>query len=287
MQRALMIGLSLLGVVAVVAAGIAVWANIGYRQRMAEAETAWNAIAARAAPAAATFAPDTVADLPEIARRYFTHAIAPGTPLSTTVELTMTGRFRLGEPGALREFDMEARQILAPPAAFVWLPEMHAGPMRITGSDGLVEGRAWTRFWMFGLIPLVQAAATEGLDRAALARPALEAIWVPASLLPRNGAQWEQIDADTARIRFGEGESTVEIEMVLDTEGRVLSVWTMRWSDANPERAFRLQPFGGDMRAEASFAGFTVPSEVEVGNHYGTPDYFPFFLATITEARYR
>ncbi|MGC4030045.1 MAG: hypothetical protein QM696_14375 [Steroidobacteraceae bacterium] len=263
------------------------WAHGKYRQRMAEAEAVWAKIAARTAPAATVFTPELVAGLPEIAQRYFLHAIAPGTPLSTLVEIRMQGRFRLGGQDKFREFTLHARQILAPPDAFVWLPVMRSGPLVVTGSDGLIDGKAWTRFWLLGSIPLVQTAGTEDLRRAALARPVLEAIWVPASLLPQNGARWEQAGPDEARIVCNADGVPVELQMALAPDGRVLSVSTLRWSDANPGQVFRFQPFGGRLQEEAVFGGFTIPSVVEVGNQFGTPGYFPFFLATITAASYR
>lgn len=287
MDKAVWTGMLIFGVVVVaVGAAVMLWAHSGYRQRMAEAGSAWTAIAGRARPAADAFSPDMIAGLPEVARRYFTHAIAPGTPLSTTVELEMEGLFRLGEKDAPREFAMHARQILAPPSEFVWLPVLRSGLLRVTGSDGLLDGRAWTRFWLLGIVPLVQAAATDALYRSALARPALEAIWAPASLLPRSGAQWRQTGPDSARIALGTGRARVEIDMTVDADGRVLAVSTVRWSDANRERTFRLQPFGGTMKVEATFGGFTIPVAVDVGNHFGTPDYFPFFSATVIAARY-
>src|SRR5690554_4936125 len=121
MQRLLMILVSALGIIAIAIAAVALLAHSEYRERMAEAETAYAAIATRVAPVAETFSPEMIADLPEIARRYFTHAIAPGTPPSTTVELVMEGRFILGEKDSPQEFDMRARQILAPPGDFVWI----------------------------------------------------------------------------------------------------------------------------------------------------------------------
>ena len=42
------------------------------------------------------FDPSMVARLPEPARRWLVHAIAPGTPLWQTVELSMRGEIRLG-----------------------------------------------------------------------------------------------------------------------------------------------------------------------------------------------
>lgn len=275
-----------LWVVLLLAAGVGVVAAVahaGYRQRMADAERAWAAIAAAAPPATTRFSPAMVAELPEVAQRYFTHAIAPGTPLANTVELTMEGRFLLGDKDKAQAFEMTARQILSPPHSFVWLPEMRSGPMRITGSDGLLSGEGWTRFWMFQTIPLVQQAGGADLNRAAAARPALEAVWAPASLLPQNGARWEQTGPNAARITVGD----VAMDLVVDAEGRPISMRTMRWSDVNSDKVFRLQPFGGTLEAEAEFGGFTIPSVVRVGNHYGTDDYFPFFQGTITAASYR
>jgi len=43
-----------------------------------------------------------------------------------------------------------------------------------------------------------------------------------------------------------------------------------------------MQPFAGTMLVERTFGGFTVPSKVSIGNHFGTPDFLPFFQAEIT-----
>ena len=69
-------------------------------------------------------------------------------------------------------------------------------------------------------------------------------------------------------------------------DGRPLEVSMLRWSDANPEKTFRWQPFGGALEEVASFGGYTIPSRVSVGNHFGTEDEFRFFRVRITAARY-
>jgi hypothetical protein len=163
---------------------------------------------------------------------------------------------------------------------------MNSGPVRISGTDALYRTHGWTRFWMFWSIPLVQAAATGGLDRAAAARPALEAMWAPASLLPQNGAAWTQLGEDTAQVTFDTSNARITMQMTLDGQGRILDIVTQRWSDANPDKQYRYQPFGGTMEEEATFGGFTIPSLVHVGNHYGTDAYFAFFNARLTSARY-
>lgn len=286
MPRWLLIVLLIFGVA--VFAAVAAW-YVGHRQyraRTAEAEAAWADILAQTTGSVAVYDPAMVADLPEIAQRYFAHAIAPGTPLHTTVMLEMDGSFHLGKKDAPQTYAMTARQILAPPDQFVWIPEMRSGPLVISGSDALYQDHAWTRFWMMWSLPVAQAAATEGLDRAALARPALEAIWAPATLLPQNGARWEQTGPDTARVTLGTGEKTVAIDLTLTVDGRVMDIVTQRWSNANPQSTYQYQPFGGAMAADTTFEGFTIPSDVQVGNFFGTEEYFPFFEARITAATY-
>lgn len=273
----------LLATLMVVVAGLAL-AYRYYRSALAEADQAMGEVEAQVRPAAGRFDPATLAELPEIAQRYFRHAIAPGTPLSTAVRLEMDGTFLLGDAKQFQTYSMRARQVLAPPSAFVWIPEMKSGVMQITGSDALVNGRGWTRFWINGLLPVVNVQTSTDLVRSALSRSAMEAVWVPASLLPSNGVAWEQTGPNTARLSFATGIESVDL--TLDGDGRVLEIVTMRWSNANSDQVFRLQPFGGRVEAEATFGGFTIPSQLKVGNHYRTDDYLPFFQAAITSADY-
>ncbi len=232
--------------------------------------------------------PAMVADLPEVAQRYFARAIAPGTPLHRVVRLDMEGTFMLnGNP-----MPMRARQVLAPPRrGFVWQAEIGTGLMRFAGSDGffaLDEGVAnsWTRFWLARLIPLARAGMNEDHARAAATRLLLESVWAPASLLPQFGAHWTVTGPESAVVRFDDAPGIEPMEMVFDAQGNLLSVAALRWSDANPEKTYRLQPFGGRMLESGSFQGFRIPTRVELGNHFGTPAYEPFFHATITAAEF-
>lgn len=248
------------------------------------AEAAFATVEARSVRTNGTFDPSDIASLPEVAQRYFRHAIADGAPLDTTVRLEMEGIFLLGDGSDVRGFEMTARQILAPPIEFVWIPRMRSGVMDISGSDALVAGEAWTRFRMNGLLPLVSAGGSPDLRRSALSRAAMEGIWAPASLLPSNGVAWRQTGNNTASLAFPTGIEPVEL--TLDEVGRVTKISTMRWSDANPEKVFRLQPFGGTTGSERRFGAFTIPAEIKVGNYHGTDDYLPFFQVRITSAEY-
>jgi len=258
----------------------------------AQAERVWAALEAARDADPLTYDPAMVADLPEIARRYFARAIAPGTPLHRSVRLEMEGSFIMNG----NEMPMHARQILAPPAqGFVWQADIGAGLMRFGGSDGYYRSsgtpdsrpeESWTKFWLRGLIPLARIGGTEDHARAAATRVLLESIWVPASLLPQFGAEWVQTGPDSAEIRFADMDGIAPMQITLDVAGIPTEVWAMRWSDANSERVHRLQPFGGKMLEMARHQGFLIPARVELGNMWGTPEYAPFFIATITSAEF-
>jgi hypothetical protein len=262
-------------------------AYVSYRDAMAEAEQAWRDIASRAAPSPTSFDPALVAGEPEVARRYFSHAIAPGTPLASTAELEMRGTFLLGSKAKHQSYAMRARQILRPPFEFVWMPVLKSGAMTITGSDALVGGKAWTRFWLAGLIPVADARTSSDMLRSAAFRAAMEGLWVPSSLLPQNGVGWEQVGPDRARLTIRRTEPHIVVDLLLAEDGAVREVVGQRWSNANPEQRFRQQPFGGTAQGEAVFSGYRIPARLHVGNHYGTEEYLPFFQAEIIGAKHQ
>lgn len=278
--------ITLLALAGLLIAAVALGLWVNSRDR-AQAARVWAALEGAREADPLRYDPAMVADLPEVAQRYFARAIDPGTPLHRIVRLEMAGSFIMNG----NAMPMHARQILAPPAqGFVWQADVGAGLMRFGGSDGYHKAsgaeESWTKFWLRGLIPLARIGGTSDHASAAATRVMLEAVWAPATLLPYFGAEWVQTGPDSAEIRFADTQGIEPMQITLDSIGNPIEVWALRWTDANPERVHRLQPFGGRMLEMARHQGFLVPSRVELGNMYGTPDYAPFFLATITRAEF-
>lgn len=223
-----------------------------------------------------------VAGLPEPVRRYFTYVIRPDTPLLPVAEIEMTGKFSLGTKNDPRYQPMEASQILAVPDGFVWA--MHTtGGMPVAGSD---SGQ-WTRFRILGLIPVARAGKDANHARSAFGRYVSEAvIWSPAALLPGPGVTWSAVNDDTARVTVRHGNLSQAVDVTLDAEGRPLVVSFERWTNANPEKTHRLQPFGAVVSDFRDVGGYRLPFHVEAGNMFGTDAYFPFFIADVTEIRF-
>lgn len=248
----------------------------------------WQALDAARDPNPPRFEFSMVDGLPEVAQRYLLHAIEPGTPLQRLVHLEMQGLFVLNG----KALPMFARQVLAPATlGTVWHADIGRGLMRLCGSDGYHrpergESVSWTKFWLLGLLPLARMEASTDHRKAAATRVMLESLWSPAALLPLFGAHWTQTGTDTAQIRF-DGMADIEpMHIRLNPDGSLADVQALRWSDANADKAWRLQPFGGRMLETGRFGGFRIPVRVELGYHFGTPDYAPFFMATVTSARY-
>ena len=230
-----------------------------------------------------TFTADMIAHLPEPARRYFLYTIKPGTPLSSVASITMIGRFGMGNRDKPNYLDFTATQVLAMPAGFVWKMRARRGLMRLSGSDS----QGWTRFWLMGLLPVARLGGNPDHTRSAFGRYVAEAVfWTPAAVLPCPGIVWEGLESDRARVTVKYRGLSQSVDLTVGADGQPTQVCFERWSNANPEKQHRLQPFGGYLSEFRYFGGFRLPTHVEAGNHFATDQYFPFFVADVTAVEF-
>jgi hypothetical protein len=220
-----------------------------------------------------TFQPASVEGLPAPARRWLTHAIAPGTGLRSSVELTMHGEIRLGRWRRFR-----ATEVLSLAEGFTWSARVGM----VSGFDRYLGGRGEMRWKALGLVP-VQVARGPDIDRSAAGRLAGEAVFTPAALLD---VRWEALDdrRAVAHVPVGGRDHLVTYDVASD--GALVSQTTMRWG--NPDGVFAERPMGPVVDAERTFDGFTVPSTFRAG-WWDTPEELgdgEFFRCTIEGARF-
>jgi hypothetical protein len=245
-------------------------------------ETSLDEIWESTPPGEGVFLPDRLSGLPEAAGRYLEHAIAPGTKLASAVRLRMHGEIKLREWLPFR-----AEEVLCRGPQFVWRASVRMRGLPLRGSDRLVGGAGSMRWKLLGLFPVMTASGPD-ITRSAIGRAQAEYLWLP-SLLAGDGVSWTAADALHPRATLPAQGQRTEIAFAIDATGRLVSVTLQRWG--NPEgAAFRLVDFGGIVEDERTFDGYTIPSRLRIGWHFGSEHFEPegeFFRATVDDATFR
>jgi hypothetical protein len=228
------------------------------------------------------FSQNTIAELPEPVQRYFLHAIAPGTPLATSVHLTMNGTMRLAPNQPWMPIQAEERLSTQ---GFIWKAVAGQGMMEMRGADYYTQGYGRMRFSLWGLIPLVDAH-NPNVMRSAIGRWIGEYFWLPSALLPQNGVSWQAIDENTIQAHLNVDREPITLMFVIDDQGRLLKGSLLRWGDQTEDKRYAEIPFGGRYPSEQTFGGYTIPSQMGAGWWMGTDRYFEFFRVTLEQAQF-
>lgn len=235
-----------------------------------------------APPATRTFDPGELAHLPEPARRYLTHAIAPGTPLASALRLRMHGEINL--KGWL---PFSAEQVIHWRHGMIWKATVRMHGLPVTGFDRFLDGEGAMRWRLLGIVPVMTASGPD-ISRSAAGRVEAEAIWLPSVLYGEDVA-WTAADPSHPHARVTLRGETNEIEFTVDESGRLRSIKMPRWG--NPEGGeFHSADFGGIVEEERTFGGYTIPSKLRIGWYFGSDRFETdgeFFRCAIDEAEYR
>jgi hypothetical protein len=200
---------------------------------------------------------DELDTLPEAARRYFAHAMAPGAPLAQAARVRMRGQLKLGA----RWLPFRAHEVLAPRAGFVWAARV-AG--LVTGSDHYVDADGALDWKLLGLIRVMHASGPD-VARSAAGRGAAEGVWVPSALLPRFGVDWSSETDDHIVANYRIDDVDLELHCRLDAEGRLRSITFDRWGDPDETGSYGQHPFGVEVTGYDAFGPYAVPSAGRAG----------------------
>ena len=226
------------------------------------------------------FDPASIGDLPDACRRWLTHSIRAGAPLSRSVQLTMHGRIRIGK---WRSFT--ATQIIKPGHGYIWAAKTRVAGMPVTGYDRYSGGTGQMRWRLLRAIPLVSAQGSD-VTRSAAGRLASEIVVAPTAFRSATWTTGEDAATTIATSQIGQHDQ--EVVLRVHPNGKVRDVMLQRWG--NPAGSpFGLYPFGVTVEAEAELGGVTIPSVIRAGWFWGTErqDEGEFFRATITAAAFR
>ncbi len=216
--------------------------------------------------------------LPEPVRRYLTHALPSGPAVPRGVELTMSGRIKVG---VWLPFVASQR---CDGTSFVWRASVGLGPLRpLVVTDRYENGTGSMSGRLLGRWKLFEQADTN-VVRSAAGRAALESVFAPGSLLPGRGYTWRVESEDEIVAITDNAPEHVEVHMRIAPDGRLVSLSAQRWGQVT-KGAFDYLPFGGDVYEEGRFGEFVLPRRITAGWGYGTNKYVPFFKVTITTVK--
>ena len=221
-----------------------------------------------------------VDDLPEPARRYLRHAIAPGTPLAPACRLWMDGTMT-PTPGAAPT-RLTAVETLAPRRGFVWTAHARMNGLPVRVRDHYLQNDGGIDVVAVGLVPVPLASGPD-VTRSSRGRLVGEAVWCPTALVHPDVA-WEAVDDDRARFTIRVDGDPVAVTIRVDADGALREVGLDRWGDPDGE-APRLHPYGFRVEAEGTFDGVTIPTRITGGWGYGTGAYDPATAASFIVRR--
>ncbi len=215
--------------------------------------------------------------LPDLAKQYLRHAIAPERSPASVVRLEMVGEIKLKN-----WMPFTAALVVRGTKGFVWSARARMKHGFISGYDRYLEGVGEMRWKLVGLFPVMSASGSD-VTRSAADRFALERVFLPSSFCGSSttwSAQAQNLELATT------GLSPIHLD--LEASGRIRTISMDRWG--NPDGgAFGLTPFGGIVDEEATWDGYTIPSRLRIGWHWGTNRFAEgeFFRAKITSAEFK
>jgi len=223
-----------------------------------------------------------LSQLPEAARRYVTHAIAPGSGLATVVRLHMHGEIKLR-----RWMPFEAEEVIHAERGVIWQARVGSGLGQLRGTDRLVDGHGSMSWRSFGILPVVRGSGPD-VTRAGAGRLAAELIWLPSVLLSPN-VFWSGFHPSRVQASLTVQGHPASLNLSVGPNGELNAVSLARWG--NPDGGpFRSVEFGGYSEGESTFGGYTIPTLLRAGWYFGTDRFYSegeFFRVTIDRAEFR
>lgn len=222
-------------------------------------------------------------DLPELARRYLRHSVRDRATDYDAVIVDMQGRIRLKDKWLDFTSTLEVEAL----SAFSWSASIHRGLMRFSGHDQYKGGHGEMLWRLYGLLPVMKSD-DENISHSARGRAALEQTFLPSALARAEVTWLDTTDGWVQASWVLDGER-VAIDLDVAEDGALRAVRMQRWSDADGT-PWHFVTFGADVKAEASFSGLVIPTEISAGWFYGEPRFDEdgrFFEGHVTGLRPR
>ena len=221
--------------------------------------------------AAQRYDPGELDGLPAPVQRYFETVLTPGQPLVVGVTIEHTGTFNMGTDREQWVPFTSSQRVVTQAGGmrpgFVWDARMPMIPVmprvEVRVHDAYVRGEGTLRAALFGLVPVMEMAATPEVAHGEFLRYLAECAWYPTALLPSQGVRWEAVDDTSARATLVDGATRATLLFHFDEQGLIDWVRAEARGRTVGDTVVNT-PWEGRWRAYQPYVGMVVPTEGEV-----------------------
>lgn len=229
------------------------------------------------------FYPELLTDLPDLARRYLEHAIAPGTQLASAVRLWMHGNIKLGQ----KWHPFKGEEVICWNRGMIWQATTWMQGLPICGADQVVDSVSNIQWKILGLFPVMKASGDD-ITRSGMGRVQGESVWLP-SVLCNPDISWMELGALKIQANFTTLGEPAKLSLTVNDQGMLEQVKFDRWGNPGGGE-FHYVDFGGIIEESSTFGGYTIPTRLRLGWFFESDRFESegeFFRCTIDKAVYR
>ena len=182
-------------------------------------------------------------------------------PSNETVRLMQIGSMRAEAHKAFRPFSA-TQMIRLDRCEFRW--RARTGPLGLVSvTDAFVGGAPTLEVKVLGFIPLARGPHDADAAKGEIMRYLAELAWAPDALLRNRTLDWDILDERRLRVRHGQGASRAGVELRLDDEGRIGTIFAPDRPRYEGSR-FIARPWHGRFFDYRWRAGRWLPFQAEV-----------------------
>lgn len=199
------------------------------------------------------FSEESLEGLPEVAGRFFLHAIKPGTKIASSVSLLGSGEIldanglSWTEQGSISSSSGYAFKSLYKETDDSTISYYIDGKYRrhiiryqFLGND-TYSGKRWD-------------------ERAADLYARMALMYLPSAMTPQAGVSWEQIDSEHAEVVFTTGDYKATLTVTINAEGQLEEIFGKQLNYSSDTKLWGYIPYRIRCEAEKTYKGYTIPS---------------------------
>jgi hypothetical protein len=173
------------------------------------------------------FDPREIIDLPAPVKRYFNAVLKERQPIVTTVNVTHSGTFNMGDSEEKWVPFSSTQYVITQRPGFVWDARIQMAPgLVVYVYDAYVAGEGALTAKILGILTVMEQPNTPELAQGELMRFFAEGAWYPTALLPSQGVRWEAINDKQASAKITDGSTEVKLVVNFNEEGLISSIYS-------------------------------------------------------------